>query len=127
MEGPNEGRRWVSQMKILLLDDVMFEVVVPWLEARGHVVDTAVNSWEARTLYEKSGPYDLVLTDVDHPGMNGIDLAAAIRRLNPAQHIGVLTTYYVPQYPTLVKPFFREALLKFVDSFASGVQSAAIC
>jgi CheY-like chemotaxis protein len=113
-------------MKILLLDDVMFEVLVPSLEAGGHVVDTAVNSWDARALYEKSGPYDLVLTDVDHPGMNGIDLAAAIRRRNPTQHIGILTTYDVPEYPTLVKPFFRAALLKFVDGLASDAKAQVV-
>jgi CheY-like chemotaxis protein len=113
-------------MKILLLDDEVLEVLVPALEEGGHVVDTAVNSWEARALYQKSGPYDLVLTDVDHPGMNGIDLAAAIQRLNPTQPIGVLTTYRVLQYPTLTKPFFREALLRFVDSLASGLKTGEV-
>ena len=109
-------------MKILLLDDQCQEIFVPILESAGHVVDAARNSWEARSLYKTSGPYDLVLTDVDHPGLNGIDLAASIQRRNPAQHIGILTTYKVQQYPTLTKPFFGEALLRFVDSLTPGAK-----
>jgi len=32
-----------------------------------------------------------VLTDLFHPGMNGVELARAIRRENPAQAIGMFT------------------------------------
>jgi CheY-like chemotaxis protein len=107
-------------MKILLLDDQCQDIFAPILVSAGHVVDTAQNSWEALSLYNASGPYDLILTDMDHPGLNGVDLAAAIRRLNPAQCIGVLTSMYkVAQYPTLAKPFLVKDLLKFVDSLAS--------
>lgn len=104
-------------MKILLVDDENLKFFVPVLASAGHVVDAVMNSWEALILYERGGPYDLVLTDVDHPGLNGIDLAAEIQRCNPAQHIGVLTAYEVWQYPTLTKPFRAKALLAFVDSF----------
>ena len=37
------------------------------------------------------GPYDLVLTDRHHPGMDGLDLAAAIRQENPTQAIAFFT------------------------------------
>jgi DNA-binding NtrC family response regulator len=41
--------------------------------------------------YRKGGPYDIVVTGYRHRGLNGVDLAQAIRRGNPAQRIVVIT------------------------------------
>ena len=46
----------------------------------GYEVESASDGDEAFRLYRKRGPYDLVLTDRHHPGMDGLDLAAAIRQ-----------------------------------------------
>lgn len=48
-------------------------------EAARHVVTVASNGLEALTVLEAS-PFDLVLTDVVMPKMDGIALTAAIRR-----------------------------------------------
>ena len=41
--------------------------------------------------YRKGGPYDIVVTGYRHRGLNGVDLALAIRRVNPAQRMVVIT------------------------------------
>jgi CheY-like chemotaxis protein len=46
---------------------------------------------EALRLYKKRGPYDAVLTNIGHPGLDGIDLAKSIRTRNPNQRIGFVT------------------------------------
>jgi CheY-like chemotaxis protein len=41
--------------------------------------------------YCKHGPYDLVVTDLFHPGMDGLVLSRAIRKKNPKQAIAAFT------------------------------------
>jgi len=68
-------------MSILVAEDnaVNMRLVTHVLEARGHRVTPAVNGTEALELY-KRGEYDLVLMDVQMPGMDGFEATAAIRR-----------------------------------------------
>src|SRR3989442_15856378 len=49
------------------------------------------NSDEAPHRYAKRGPYDCVVTDIVHPGLNGLALSKAIRRKNPKQPIVIFT------------------------------------
>ena len=51
---------------------------------------------EALTHYHHSGPYDLVLTDLYHPGMDGVELARVIRRENPTQALAIYTACISP-------------------------------
>src|ERR1035438_8310767 len=46
----------------------------------GFELEFAFDGDEALACYRQQGPYDLVLTDFYHPGMNGIELARAILR-----------------------------------------------
>ena len=57
----------------------------------GFELDFAFDGDEALARYRQRGPFDLVLTDLYHPGMNGVELARAIRRENPAQAIAMFT------------------------------------
>jgi CheY-like chemotaxis protein len=41
--------------------------------------------------HRKGGSYDIVVTGYQHRGLDGVDLALAIRRVNPAQRIVVIT------------------------------------
>jgi CheY-like chemotaxis protein len=66
----------------------------------GFELEFAFDGDEALACYRQQGPYDLVLTDFYHPGMNGIELARAIRRKNPAQAIAMFTACTMPG-PTL--------------------------
>ena len=48
---------------------------------------------EALRLYRKRGSYDLVLTDIQHPGPDGIEVVKRIRDRNPAQAIAVISAF----------------------------------
>lgn len=55
-------------------------------------VDTASNGLEALTLYDKN-KYDIVITDVRMPKMDGLEMSTKIREIRPEQVIIVTTAY----------------------------------
>jgi len=67
---------------ILLVEDneINREIMQSQLTAAGYRVDVAVNGSDALNLYREKA-YDVILTDVEMPDMNGYELTAAIRRL----------------------------------------------
>jgi len=71
---------------LLVVDDEpeMRAMVVRQLESRGYEVLAASNASEAMQLLATREPVDLLVTDVAMPGMNGIDLANAVRLSSPA-------------------------------------------
>jgi len=67
---------------ILLVEDneINLEIMHSQLAALNYKVDTAVNGNDALDKF-RNHKYDVVLTDIEMPEMNGYDLTAAIRRL----------------------------------------------
>ncbi len=67
---------------ILLVEDneINLEIMHSQLTSLNFNVDTAVNGKEALEKF-RHAKYDVVLTDIEMPEMNGYDLAAQIRRL----------------------------------------------
>ena len=53
-------------------------------------IELESNGDEALKRYRERGPYDMVLTGFRHPGMDGSDLALAIRKENPTQRIAMI-------------------------------------
>jgi hypothetical protein len=49
------------------------------------------NGDEALKSYCERGPYDMVVTGFRHPGLDGSDLALAIRKKNPTQRVALIT------------------------------------
>jgi PAS domain S-box-containing protein len=76
---PAEGR--VVGLKILLAEDNPINALLTreLLRRRGHQV-TEVTSGEAAVKAMEGGAFDLVLTDIHMPGMDGIEATQAIRR-----------------------------------------------
>lgn len=110
-------------MRILVVEDVegILESINALLQKAGHSVETESNGDEALKHYRNRGPYDLVLTDRDHPGLTGEELSERIRRENPKQAIGFITSYADKvSYPVLLKPFEAKDLLNFVYIVTSG-------
>jgi len=67
--------------KVLLIDDSAFfrNMLAPVLKAAGYEVTTAAGGEEALVLLQKGRRFDVVLTDIDMPGMNGFDFAEQLR------------------------------------------------
>src|SRR5215469_15700962 len=97
-------------MKILVLDDNCGKAIKEVLVRAGHDVQIAANGNKALKLYGDNGPFDVVLTDIDHPGLSAVDLKNAIFARDPRQGFAFVTGYRVLQ-----KPFLAEELYQLVD------------
>ncbi len=81
------GRRTAQPLgggvdRVLLVEDneISLEIMKNQLAAMGFVVDTAVSGRQALRNY-RGASYDLILTDIEMPDMDGFALVQAIRRL----------------------------------------------
>lgn len=77
--------------KILVAEDdpAMLDFLVLALERAGHVVNGSADGEEAVRILEFGGPFDLLLTDIVMPGMDGFDLT----RRAMAAHPGIKVIY----------------------------------
>jgi len=67
--------------KILCVDDedAIRKLCTVYLAKRGYLVEAVANGVEALRLVETKGPPDLVVTDVNMPLMNGLELVKRLR------------------------------------------------
>lgn len=77
--GDDGGERSVK--RVLVVDDSLTvrEVERKLLESRGYAVDVAVDGMDGWNTV-RVGEYDLVISDIDMPRMNGIEFVTLIRR-----------------------------------------------
>ncbi len=73
-------REQAQQTKVLLVEDSMFfrNLTIPFLTEVGLKVTAAVDGVDALRILDKN-IFDVVITDIDMPNMNGFELATAIR------------------------------------------------
>src|SRR5262249_18213874 len=80
--------------RVLLVEDLseLREIFGHWLVEAGRGVDPARNGWEG---LEKvlQGWYDVIITDQAMPGVNGGQLALAVRRKAPGKPIILLSGF----------------------------------
>jgi CheY-like chemotaxis protein len=62
------------------------------LAEQGYEVDSAISGEEALQLFQESA-YDLVVTDYRMPKMNGVELLTALRQLQPALPVVILSGF----------------------------------
>jgi two-component system, chemotaxis family, sensor kinase CheA len=71
----------ILQPRVLLLDDSAFfrELTLPLLSAAGFKVTAVANAAEALALRDGGSMFDAIVSDIEMPGMGGLDFARAIR------------------------------------------------
>ncbi len=97
MEEPARGEGLTGpRASILLVDDepAVLAAVTGMLEDVGHRVTPCARGEDALArLRETPSAYDLVLTDQTMPGLSGLDVADAVRRIQPALPIILVTGF----------------------------------
>src|SRR5207302_10090043 len=76
-----EMRPSATAQSVLLVDDSAFfrNMLAPVLKAAGYKVRTAPNAQEAPAALRSGPPFDVALTDIEMPDMNGFEFAESIR------------------------------------------------
>jgi len=118
-----------SSANVLVVDDslTMRSFVVAALEAEGFEVAIAKNGFEALVLLAQDRPFRIIITDVNMPTINGLEIVRKVRE-NPNRKetpIIIISTdgrdtdrekgMKLGANTYLVKPFKPEALIKAVQ------------
>lgn len=112
----------VPQLNVLVVDDdsLVLTSTCLLLEDLGHRVSVADSGAQALRLIESQQHFDLVITDMAMPQMNGAQLAQAIRILMPTLPIILATGYaeridgFAAGLPRLSKPFNQSSLVDII-------------
>jgi two-component system, cell cycle sensor histidine kinase and response regulator CckA len=111
--------------RILLADDEpgLLRLSAAWLEEAGHAVVTAEDGFAALEAVQSGPPFDLLVTDMAMPGMDGAALARAATDAQPGLPVLLLSGYAAAaldidwartRWGYLAKPFSAEALCEAV-------------
>jgi len=108
-----------SPLRILYAEDdiVLRENTVALLRDLFHEIDEASDGIEALSYYkERPNHYDIVITDLNMPQMNGMDLIRNIQLLNPTQPIIVVSAHNETEYfLEIIRSNISGYLLKPID------------
>jgi CheY-like chemotaxis protein len=122
-----------KSFRVLLAEDVRVnqQLVVRTLEKRGHVIEVASDGQQALELASKHS-YDVILMDVQMPGMDGFQATEAIRKLDAQSQIPIiaLTAHAMVgdrqrclaagMNDYLAKPLDLVRLVEMVEGYAAG-------
>ena len=108
-----ELKELAKRYKVLYVEDeeILRDSVLTYLRKLFKLVDGAENGYKGLKLY-KNNQYDLVITDIAMPKMNGLEMAKKIKKINPNQNILIISAYTEVSY--------------FVDSIKIGIDGYII-
>jgi two-component system chemotaxis sensor kinase CheA len=126
------------QQRILLVDDSPFfrNMLTPLLTVAGYDVTTVESADEALALREAGEEFDVIVSDIEMPGMNGFDFAQAVKGAPGWQNtpIVALSSHATPRdldrgreagFTDYVAKFDRDALLMALSNTLSELRGAA--
>ncbi len=96
-------------------------------------VEYAINGLEGLEKYKKNN-FDLVITDINMPVMDGLDMIEAINKINDSQPIIILSAYSEKEYFSRLKKIKFHSFLskpieikKLIKSIDSSLKSEEVC
>ncbi len=114
--------------KILIAEDdeSLLNFLALALERAGHLVHSETNGTKALNAFKADPSYDLLLTDIVMPGIDGIELAKQISKQSPTTKIMFITGFAgmalnntdeleKQKTSTMSKPFHLNDLVKQVE------------
>jgi two-component system, chemotaxis family, sensor kinase CheA len=124
--------------RVLLVDDSPFfrNLLTPLLSVAGYEVTTVESGDRALSLCEAGADFDVIISDIEMPGMNGFEFATAVKQAGRWQKtpIVALSSHATPRdldrgraagFNDYVAKFDREALLHTLAETLNGERGAA--
>jgi DNA-binding response OmpR family regulator len=111
---------------LLVVEDeaVLRSLVCHFLRNEGYEVAEAEDGGEGVRIYEKDGPFDLLLLDLNLPVFSGVEVSRRVKERNPDQKIMILSAAIVRENEEallslgvnhfLTKPYHPENLLAHI-------------
>lgn len=123
-EQPDQAAVTPRGLRILAVDDdaLVLMNTAAMLEDMGHMVKEAGSAQEAMKILAQESDFDIIITDMAMPQMNGLDFARAVWRDWPTVPILLATGYAeLPEKPErrlhiLSKPFGQRELAKGIEA-----------
>jgi len=135
MSGFEESER---ALRLLLIDDSQFfrNMLAPLLKASGYELALAASAEEALALKDKGERFDLIISDIDMPGMDGLALAKHIKADPDWGNIPLiaLSSHASPRlveksraagFESYVGKFDRQTLMHTLQDYFKGWGAAA--
>ena len=121
---PLPARSQVRVPAVLVVEDepAIRKLITRALERSGYRVQLAADAHAALEQIRNGNAFDVLLTDVMLPGMNGHDLAQEAQRLRPELQVVLMSGYAAEEvqgdlrYPYLEKPFSPSDLVRTLAS-----------
>lgn len=116
-----------SAARILVVDDERcYRVYVATsLRSRGYCTHMSAGAPEALAAWDSEGGFDLVVTDLQMPGMDGLQLRDELWRRRPGTRVLVMTGGSA-RSGVHSKPLTHEGLLALVESALHGQSGTAL-
>lgn len=94
-----ELEKEAKNLRMLFVDDEasVCEYIRKIFERYFLVIDTAMSGSDALELYRQNS-YDLIITDIEMPNMNGIEMCNEIKKINSDQAIVIMSAYSHDKY-----------------------------
>ena len=128
MPNSNEAEPKKS-LSILIVDDEdpVREVVAWMLQEAGHDVFEAADGEQALHFLHRHGPVDLVLSDINMPGIDGMELCLKVRQEWPQIPVLLISGRPPPNgaRPFIPKPFRWDTLARAIAAISKHTSQHA--
>lgn len=124
-----EASSSISLSVLVVDDEEPIREMLGWmLSDAGHVVHVASDGHEALAFMRKQQPVDIVLSDINMPGMDGLALCRLIETEFPNLPVLLISGRPRPNgvKAFIAKPFRADVLARKIEQLASVVRTAHV-